>query len=321
MTLLHRLSEIIKKEGLHGTLSALLRYFTWHPVIDILYWYIWCLFTFKTQVIRNISGHKMKLEPWLGGIHRHLFLYGIHEKESSRIISSIISAETNVVDIGGNIGYFTLIEAKKAGKVYVLEPSPGNIRLLRENIALNSYQNHVEVFELAASDKNGRSRFSTQELPNHHRLLGTEEEKSSGWIEVQTITLDELSREREIDFIRMDVEGAEWLIIQGMKELITGNRKPLSIFMEVHANKIKLYGGDAKSMFDFLFEHGFHIRHIIGFGYKHGYSKYLPDYFMVKAWPPQYTPEITIPAENQANDKELRWFLENKNIYCLLLER
>ena len=104
------------------------------------------------------------------GIQKYLYLYGIHEPESTRVYSEIIPKDAIVVDIGANIGYFALIEARRAQKVYAIEPEPNNIELLRKNIALNSYEDVIEVHQFAVSDKTGKAKLAISDIPNHHRL-------------------------------------------------------------------------------------------------------------------------------------------------------
>jgi FkbM family methyltransferase len=319
MKLLNRLLRLLKRRGLVG---AILRVLLFYPVFDELRWRAYCLFSFKRPVVKNILGNMMKVEPFLGGLHKELFLYGCREMESTAVFSAMIPEGAIVADIGANIGYYTLIEAKAARKIYAFEPSPVNIDLLRENIAVNGCGDRVEVHELAFSDSIGRASFSTSEVPNHHRLLGAAEEKPKSWIEVRTCTVDEFFKQREVDVIRMDLEGAEWLVFRGMKNMIETSKRPLLIFMEVHGIYIKRYGGDARIMLDYLFEHGFRVCHIMLFGYKHGYSRAVRDYFMAEYCPHQYTPGTSKQATLQImNYKELSHLIQNEDDYCLFMQR
>ena len=321
MQLLHRSIEIFRLQGLRGYLSAIQRYFLWHPLLDELRWRTHCLFGPKRPIPRNILGHTMLLEPRLGGIHKQLFLYRYREVECTRIFSEMIPRGAIVADIGANIGYYTLIAAGVAKKVYAFEPSPQSVKLLFENTALNHYGDHVEIHEMAISDSTGTASFSISAVPNHHRLLSTAEGKPKKWIEVPTTTFDEFLKDGEVDVIRMDLEGAEWLVIRGMKNLMARSKRPLRLFMEVHPPLMKRYGGDARTMFDLLFEHGFRIRHIVLFGYKHEYSKSFQNYLRAEYSPRQYVPELSLPPDNQVHDENVRQILENTAVYCLFMQR
>ena len=161
----------------------------------------------------------MVLNLSLGGMHRYLFLYGCYEPECTRIYLDIIPRNAGIVSIGANIGYYTLLEARAASSVYAIEPSPQNVELLKKNISLNQYEDRVEIYELAISDRTGKSSLSVSGAPHHHRLLGsTEIQPEEDCIEVKTTTLDDFLIDKEVDVINMDIEGAEWLAINGMKD-------------------------------------------------------------------------------------------------------
>jgi hypothetical protein len=106
------------------------------------------LFSDNGKVIKNIQGSKMILDLNDHGISRELVLYGYHEKNSSEQTKKLITSGMNILEVGGNIGYYLLIGAKQIGsdgKIYAFEPSPYNVRALKKNIELNNYSN-VEIF-------------------------------------------------------------------------------------------------------------------------------------------------------------------------------
>jgi len=259
--LINRSIEIIKNYGLHGYVQAIQRYFLWHPILDEARWYTIRLFKSPYQINKNINGHKMLIDISVGGIYKNFYLYGCHEPESTRIFSQIIPDGARVADIGANIGYYSLIEARIAEKVYAIEPEPRNVELLRRNIALNAYEDVVEVHQCAISNRTGKTFLSLSDSPNRHRLKTPSDTPHDKDIEVKTITLDEFLQDKEVDVIRMDIEGAEWLVLQGMKNLLNEG-KPLILFIEVHRKLIADYGGDVKLMLDLLFLSGFTIHHL-----------------------------------------------------------
>ena len=108
------------------------------------------LFSDNGKIIKNIQGSKMILDLNDQGISRELALYGYHEKNSTQQTKKIITSGMNILEVGGNIGYYLLIAAKQIGlegRIYAYEPSPHNIEALKENIKLNGYSN-VKVFLL-----------------------------------------------------------------------------------------------------------------------------------------------------------------------------
>lgn len=226
MNLLSRSIEIVRNHGLREYVLAIRRYLLWRPVADQIWWYANRLVRSGSIVTRDVQGYRMRLDSSKKGIHQQLLLYGCHEPESARVFMGMLPRDARVVDIGASIGYYVLMEAQVAQKVYAIEPKPQNIERLRENIELNSCSDRIEVHELALSDTAGKALFSISDLPNQHRLRPLSDAQQDRCIEVATTTLDEFLKDKEVDAVRMDLEGAEWLVVRGMKDILRGN-KPL----------------------------------------------------------------------------------------------
>ncbi len=127
--------------------------------------------------------------------------------------------ETNdiVVDIGANIGVFTLFAASRTkNTVYAFEPFPGNVEFLDRNIHTNCLDN-VITHKVAVSDKIGRVKLFLSEISGGHLLFDHNiKGKLDKYIEVPAITLqrimDDNNLER-IDFLKLDCEGSEGSIL------------------------------------------------------------------------------------------------------------
>ena len=131
-----------------------------------------------------------------------------------------ISAEDVVVDMGAHIGAFAVRAARLAhrGQVYAYEASSRNYALLMENRELNSLKNlHIE--NSAVSDKRGELPLYT---PANNSILGSLKQETSSFKEmVQAITFSDIISEhiiQQIDFLKMDVEGAEFDILFGCSD-------------------------------------------------------------------------------------------------------
>ena len=174
----------------------------------------------------------------------------------------MLPPNARVADIGAHIGYYALIEAQVAQKVYAIEPEPRHLEFLRKNVDLNSRGDRVMVYELAISDTVGRTWLSVSDSPDMHRLRPPCDAPGAECIEVATSTLDEFLKDKEVDVIRMDVEGAEWLAARGMTGILGGN-KPLVLFIEVHPKLVEDYGGDALTMVNTLIDSGFDMKYLV----------------------------------------------------------
>lgn len=146
---------------------------------------------------------------------------GEWEPATSALFEKLVTDGCVVVDVGANIGWYTLLAARRAGKVYAYEPEPTNLELLRKSVAANGYDN-VVASPLAISSSDGRASLHLSEV-------------SAGWhsiarnVGVQTLevpcrTLDTLFPKSGIDLLKIDVEGYEPEVIAGAKELIAQHR-------------------------------------------------------------------------------------------------
>ena len=199
----------------------------------------------ERYLIKEILGSKMYLDATDEGICRDLITDGIREASCVETMYKELKEGDIVVDIGANIGYYTLLEAKVVGdrdKVYAIEPAPENVELLKRNIELNKYLN-VEVCQLAVGDKNGLAPMylsRKRNLGTLREVSGTEKERFvKKKVDVEVMTLDDFSKSRPYpQIIRMDVEGYEYQIIRGMKRILK-KELPLILFIEFHFHLLK----------------------------------------------------------------------------------
>lgn len=168
-----------------------------------------------------------------------------YEIAETRIVQEQISAGQVVLDIGANIGYFTLKFARligDQGKVYAFEPDPDSFRILKRNILSNEYQN-VILEPVAVSNVSAQAFLERDKYNNlDHQLVY--ESKSSKVIAVQTIRLDDYFRfiNEPVDFIKMDIQGAEVLAFEGMHEIVLRS-KCLKLLTEFWPIGLQHFGG------------------------------------------------------------------------------
>ena len=157
-----------------------------------------------------------------------------------------------VLDVGAQIGLFTVRAARRGGTLVALEPEPSNHALLRRNVALNRFQK-VTLLQKAASSASALRSLSLSPVnPGIHSLkfqVGSES------LMVETITLDELAEQldlKEIAVLKIDVEGEELEVLKGAQNLLPRVRE---IILEVD-------GGNAefRAVSDFLSRFGFDTR-------------------------------------------------------------
>ena len=195
----------------------------------------------------KVQGHKMYLDE---DDSLRLSIFGVYEPSQTELIKQEVKEGDIVLDIGANIGYYTLIFAKMvgpSGKVYAFEPDPKNFLLLKKNVKINNYDN-VVLINKAISDKAEKIKlyFSNNNKASH-TIYGSE--KDTNFVAIDSIKLDDYFKmnEQDISFVKIDVEGAEYKVLQGMKKLLEKSKNNFKIITEFCPAWLKRGGIDPKS--------------------------------------------------------------------------
>jgi FkbM family methyltransferase len=168
-----------------------------------------------------------------------------------------------VVDVGAHVGYFSLLAARQVGptgKVFSFEPDPINFELLERNINLNGYTNITAVNAAVADAVGSRTLFQTtldsgRHSTYHHGL------PESGSVEVDTWTLDAFIETKDwpvIDLVKVDVEGAEVDVLNGMAGLC--ERMPnIRLIIEFNPALLESAGVESFAFLERLASLGFNV--------------------------------------------------------------
>jgi len=205
----------------------------------------------------EVQGHKMFLDS---KDSLCLSINGVYEPFETELVKKEIKKGDVVLDLGANIGYYTLIFAKlvgKRGKVFAFEPDPTNFSLLKKNVEMNGYKN-VELVQKAVSNKTGKIKlYLCEDNKGDHRIYNSHDGRQS--IEIEAIRLDDYFKNYNgaVDFIKMDIQGAEGGAIQGMFNLLKKNN--VKIITEFWSIGLKRFGIDSEECLKLLIEFGFKL--------------------------------------------------------------
>lgn len=145
-------------------------------------------------------------------------------KEEVWILGKLVEPGMQILDVGANIGLYTLLLASltgKAGRVFAFEPEPNLFSLLCENCAANEELN-ITPFQCAAGDANGRATFQRGTFNSGDNRLGASKRGAQS-IEVEVVRLDEVLPRRTVQFIKLDVQGHEVAALTGMQQVLASS--------------------------------------------------------------------------------------------------
>ena len=221
-------------------------------------WWRNCRAIIDGDVVTNVMGSQMRFSMNDNGITQDLLYNSIREPYANNALLRLIKPGDVVIEIGANMGYYALQEAKAVGskgKVYAIEPLSENMLRLKENMIRNQYKN-IELFEMAIGDRNGVALLYRTKENNLCTLSEMANRDYYTTYPVSVQTLDTfIEGKRYPNLIRMDIEGYEYEALRGMIGILKEDR-PLIIFIELH---LDLLGEMVKPLAGLLWDNDFKI--------------------------------------------------------------
>lgn len=175
-----------------------------------------------------------------------------------------------VYDVGGYQGVFTIFFARRvgpSGQVLTFEPNPANVTTIRENVALNGF-NNVRVHQLALGAARGSG---TLVFPSDETARGSLENDIQEQIRTEpharsvTVEIDSLDHQVELglqppSFVKIDVEGLERAVLEGMSATLANYRPRL--YIEIHGADMARKRDNASQVIEYLWARGYRIYHV-----------------------------------------------------------
>jgi FkbM family methyltransferase len=186
-------------------------------------------------------------------VGRRMVFVGRYETRDADFLLRCIRPTDVCFDIGANTGYYTMLMAKVAvqGEVHSFEPVRINWHLLGGGVELNRFGNIVSNNSAAGAEE-GEMSFSQSTDGAYSSLVavGRRPEKSQIKVRVETIDAYSANKElRRIDVMKIDVEGAEALVLAGGKRVLQSTeRRPRVAMIELNSENLKAYGSSIESI-------------------------------------------------------------------------
>jgi FkbM family methyltransferase len=215
----------------------------------------------QTMLCRVLGKYLIYADAQETGITPHLCLDGFWESWITVALARTLRRGWHCLDIGANHGYYTLIMADAVGyrgRVLPVEPTPRLAELLRQTLDVNGFP-RLTVVQEAASHSDGKT---LQLVVPARRSLNAHLSEVAGptdaRLEVRSVTIDALTREwPRVDLVKIDVEGAEEDVWQGMQRTIARNRS-LVVMLELNVARYN----DARSFLRAIELEGFPLRYV-----------------------------------------------------------
>lgn len=208
------------------------------------------------DVLYLVSSFDITLVP-------HFIVHGVYESELTKYLLKNAKSDSVFVDVGANFGYYSCmvakkIEAAKGGKVYSFEANKNAFAFLEKNISLNWIEwNAVSLNCIALSEKDGtvqfkayKYRFGGSQIVDYDE--STEDLNVAEVLTVNTKRLDQvLGAGTKVDFIKIDVEGAEFKVLKGAENTITNNPN-IKLLLEWNNDQFRQHGSSPEEVIAFL---------------------------------------------------------------------
>jgi len=196
-------------------------------------------------------------------IQRFLYLFGVWEPELTQLVRQVVRPGDTFIDVGANIGYFTLLAAQvvgPAGSVQSYEPSPSIGARLRANVERNNLGSRVVLHPVAAGAAPGEITLYLADAENTGQSTTRPADAAHAEAVVQVKTLDDtvpVDRWRSARFIKIDAEGDELAVLKGAQQLLSALPDDAHVLVEVDEPRLRDRGASAGEVFDLMDELGF----------------------------------------------------------------
>jgi FkbM family methyltransferase len=211
------------------------------------------IFTFGTGLRKKFNGYSVKIPTRFIN-----YFPSNYEADNFSFLSEHCIKGGVVLDIGAHIGLFSVIASEIAGnsgKIFAFEPSPSTTSFLKKTIAINKKEILIFPVQQAMSNETGKLTFfvSDNKVDNSNSLVSYEDGRKLSGIEVDVNTIDNFAAAKKlsaVNFIKIDVEGAEYDTLRGGTNVFT-TKRPACI-LAIHPTPIKVKGDKLEDIYDYI---------------------------------------------------------------------
>jgi len=215
----------------------------------LIKWQVNCFLNPYPIIYSFTSNSKLIIKKGMTGATGNLYC-GLHEFEDMGFLLHFLRPEDTFVDIGANIGSYTILASAEVGaKSFSFEPIPQTFQNLVNNISINQIGEKVNCYNIGLGSEKKVLKF-TNNLDTVNHITQSNEQDG---IDVQVDRLDDIIKDIVPTLIKIDVEGYETEVIKGGLKSILNSQV---VIIELNGSGFK-YGFDEKEIFNFFINNGF----------------------------------------------------------------
>jgi len=218
-------------------------------------------------LVRTVWGHKLILDGRDLSLAPHLILDGYWEMWISRVFQALLKPGMTVVEVGPNVGYYTVLAAAQVGatgRVIAVEANPQMAKLLRDNLSINGQLDRTRIVEAAAYSEETELEFKCFRDHMGNSSLFADDNTAARFadqldtLQVPAVTLDSvIASGQRVDLIKIDAEGAELHALRGAARILTENPDVLIIAEHSPDLIAAVHGGHRAALFEHCTALGF----------------------------------------------------------------
>jgi FkbM family methyltransferase len=263
---------------LHRLQRALFVAGTWRPIelVSRLYGRLHRPCTYvgeHTLLTQTVFGHLIHLDSRDTSLLPSLVSYGYWEAAVTRALLRLVRPGHHVIEVGANVGYYTLLFASRVGStgsVTAFEANPRMVDLLRRTLAMNGLARATRVVPIAVTDRPGRvtlHRLGRQQGSSSIYAFAPEDlavwDDEASPLDVEATSLDAFlgADAPPVDLVKIDAEGAEPAIVAGMRRLL-GRSPQVRLVIEFIPASLERAGHDPRTFLASLTSLGFRLQTI-----------------------------------------------------------
>ncbi len=203
---------------------------------------------------RHISGYYITCDL-RDGVQRSLFYRGTYEPVTSGLVTAALGGGDTFLDVGANAGHYTFLAAREvgaSGHVHAIEANPSTAQVLADDVSWNALTDVVSVHNLAAFDRSSRLPLYVKDGPSPIGMCSIRPSQGSRAVEhVDAMPLDELLPDAEPAVIKVDVEGADFRALSGMRRMIERSR-PRLVVVEAEDEQLRRFGDSTQELKSYM---------------------------------------------------------------------